>query len=68
MKYWEIIANRLAKRGWSLGWAIIVSPTQAKCFTVDAHRVDSRRLIVRSDELLSALLELESETKRFGGW
>jgi hypothetical protein len=28
-------------------------------FIVDAHRDDGRRFVVRSDELLTALLELE---------
>jgi hypothetical protein len=26
MKYWEIIANNLKKRGWSLGWVSAVDP------------------------------------------
>ena len=32
---------------------------------VDAHRDDGKRFVVRSDELLSAFLELESITHEF---
>jgi hypothetical protein len=33
-------------------------------FIVDAHRNDGRRFIVRSDELLTAFLELEQAVSR----
>jgi hypothetical protein len=55
MKYWEIIANRLGKAGWSWG---CVSALDREGRT-DAHRDDGRRFIVRADEKLSAFLELE---------
>jgi hypothetical protein len=32
-------------------------------FIVDAHRDDGRRFVVRSDELLTAFLELEQATR-----
>ena len=32
-------------------------------FIVDAHRDDGRRFVVRSDELLSAFLELERDRR-----
>jgi hypothetical protein len=59
MKYWETIANKLSAAGWTWGYASDVSKDSGTVFTVDAHRGDGRRHIVRSDELLSAFLELE---------
>jgi hypothetical protein len=49
-KYWEIIADKLSKAGWSLGW-------------VSAIDSEGRTIwIVRSDEKLAAFLELERIT------
>jgi hypothetical protein len=36
VKYWEIIADRLCKAGWSLGWADSYSNGDA--WTDSAHR------------------------------
>jgi len=46
VKYWEIIADNLKKRGWSLGYVS----------ALDCHG----RFVVRADEKLTAFLELES--------
>jgi hypothetical protein len=63
VKYWEIIADKLSAAGWSWGMTTAINAHAGKLFVVDAHRSDSRgRFIVRSDELLSAFLELERET------
>jgi len=59
MKYWEIIADNLKKRGWSLGWS---QPLIARGRTIriaDAHR-DGKRFILHADEKLTAFMELES--------
>ena len=61
MKYWEIIANRLSKAGWSLGCVSAVDSEGRTIWIVDAHRGDGNRFIVRSDEKLSAFLELERQ-------
>jgi hypothetical protein len=61
MKYWEIIANRLSKAGWSLGWVSAVDSQGRTIWIVDAHRNDGRRFIVHADHKLSAFLELERE-------
>jgi hypothetical protein len=64
MKYWEIIADKLSAAGWSWGLTTAIDAHAGKLFVVDAHRSDShRRFIVRSDELLTAFLELERATE-----
>ena len=58
MKYWEIIADDLRKAGWSWSCVSAVDYRGRTIFTVDAHR-DGKRFIVRADEKLTALVELE---------
>jgi hypothetical protein len=60
VKYWEIIARNLKKRGWSFGWVSAVDSRGRTIWIVDAHREDGKRFIVRADEKLSAFLELEA--------
>ncbi len=60
MKYWEIIAGRLSNAGWSWGYRSLIDSAGRTLFNVDAHRDDGRRYIVRTDELLTAFLELEA--------
>ena len=60
MKYWEIIANNLRKRGWSLGWVSAFDSEGRTIWIVDAHRGDGKRFVVRAEEKLTAFLELES--------
>ncbi len=38
MKYWEIIADKLSKAGWSLGWVSAVDSEGRTMFVADAHR------------------------------
>jgi hypothetical protein len=60
MRYWEIIADNLKKRGWSLG-------SQARTiWIVDAHRGDGKRFVVHADEELTAFLELEAVVRSCG--
>jgi hypothetical protein len=59
MKYWEIIADRLSKAGWSLGWVSALDSEGRTIWIVDAHR-DGKRFVVRADEKLKAFLELEA--------
>ena len=61
MKYWEIIADRLNKAGWSLGWVSAIDSQGRTIWIVNAHRGDGRRFIVHSDEKLSAFVELERQ-------
>jgi uncharacterized DUF497 family protein len=60
VKYWEIIADNLKKRGWSLGYVSAVNFEERTIWIADAHRDDGRRFVVRADELLTAFIELES--------
>ena len=57
MKYWEIVADKLSAAGWSWGYCSSVT-SHGWRWTVDAHKGDGKRYIVRSDELLRAFLEL----------
>jgi hypothetical protein len=59
----EIIAANLKKRGWSLGWVSAVDSDGRTLWIVDAHRDNGKRFVVRSDEMLSAFLELERITR-----
>jgi hypothetical protein len=63
MKYWEIVADNLKKRGWSMGYVSAVDLEGRTIWIVDAHRDDGQRFVVRADELLTAFLELEAATR-----
>jgi hypothetical protein len=61
VKYWETIANRLMKAGWSLGWVSAVDSQGRTTWIVDAYRSEGKRFIVHADEKLSAFVELERQ-------
>jgi hypothetical protein len=67
MKYWEIIADSLKKRGWSLGWVSAVDSVGRTIWIVDAHRCDGKRFVVHADGKLTAFLELESAVSHSDG-
>ena len=58
MKYWEIIADRLKKRGWSYGYVLAIDSEGRTIWIVDAHGY-GKRFVVRSEEILTAFVELE---------
>jgi hypothetical protein len=62
VKHWEIIADNLKKAGWSGGCVSTVNSNRRTIFVADAHRGDGKRFVVRSDEKLTAFLELERIT------
>jgi hypothetical protein len=62
-KYWEIIADNLKKRGWSLGYVSAVDSRGRTIFVADAHRGDGKRFVVRADEKLTAFVQPESATR-----
>ena len=64
MKYWEIIADRLSKAGWSLGWVSAIDSQGRTIWIADAHRGDGKRYVVRADDRLTEFLELESTIRR----
>ena len=60
MKYWEIIADNLKKRGWSLGYVSTLDSRGRTIWIADAHRDDGKRFVVRADKKLTAFVGLES--------
>ena len=60
MKYWELIANDPSRAGGSLGCVSAGDCNGRTIWIVDAHRDDAKRYVVRADEKLTALLELEA--------
>jgi hypothetical protein len=60
MKYWETIADKLSKAGWSWGCVSPVDSRRRTIFVADAHRGENQRFIVRADEKLSAFVQMES--------
>jgi len=61
---WEIIADRLSKAGWSLGWVSAVDSEGRTIWIVDTHGY-GKRFIVRADEILTAFLEAERGIHQF---
>ena len=61
MKYWELIADKLSKAGWSWGCVSAVDSRGRTIWIADAHRDDGKRFLVHADEKLSAFVELERE-------
>jgi hypothetical protein len=64
MKYWEAVADKLSKAGWSWGCVSVVDSEGRTLWIIDAHRDNGRSLVVRADEKLAAFVELESEIRR----
>ncbi len=65
MNYWEIIADHLSAAGWSWGMTTAINEQAGHVFIVDAHRAGSPAgFIVRSDQLLTAFLELERQLRQ----
>jgi len=65
MKYWEIIARNLEKRGWSLGYVSAIDSNGRTIWIADAHPDDGKRFVVHADELLTAFVELERTVHEF---
>ncbi len=64
MKYWEIIADNLKKRGWSYGYVSAVDSQGRTIWIADAHRGDGKRFVVHADEKLTAFVELETAIRQ----
>jgi hypothetical protein len=63
VKDWESIADDLSKAGWSWGWVSAVDCEGRTIWIIDAHRDDGKRFVARSDEMLTAFVELESAVR-----
>jgi hypothetical protein len=59
MTYREIISDNLKKAGFSLRWVSALNLKGRTIWIVDGHGY-GKRLVVRADEKLSVLVELES--------
>jgi hypothetical protein len=64
MKYWELVAYKLSASGWSWGCVSAIDSEGRTIWIADAYRGDGKRFVVRSDEMLTAFLELESAIDR----
>jgi hypothetical protein len=66
MKYWEIIADNLSKAGWSWGCVAAIDREGRTIFIVDAHCDDGKRFVLRTDEKLTAFLQLQATVRTSG--
>jgi hypothetical protein len=46
LNYWEAIANKPSKAGWSWGWVSAVDSQGRTIWIADAHRDDGKRFVV----------------------
>ena len=60
MRYWEIIADKLSKAGWSWGCVSAIDSKGLTIWIADAHRDEGKRFVVHADDKLTAFVELES--------
>jgi hypothetical protein len=67
MNYWEIIADKLSKAGWSWGCISSTDQKRRQFWVVAAQREDAGRFIVHADEVLTAFMELQAEIHRQHG-
>jgi hypothetical protein len=63
MNYWELIADKLSKTGWSWGCVSAIDSNWRTIWIVDAHRDNGKRFVVRADDKLTVFLELERVTR-----
>jgi hypothetical protein len=59
VKHLEIIADNLSKAGWSWGCVSAIDSNGRTIWIPDAHRDNGKRFVARSDEKLTAFLELQ---------
>jgi hypothetical protein len=62
LKYWEIIADNLKKRGWSLGYVSAVDSCGRTIFVADAHR-DGKRFVIELESADSILRRFSWTTR-----
>jgi len=61
---WERVADNVHKAGWSLGWVSALDTEGRTMWIVDAHGY-GKRFIVRTDEMLTAFMELQRAIHEF---
>jgi hypothetical protein len=65
MNYWEIIADKLSKAGWSWGCVSAIDSNGRTIWIADAIRDTGKRLVAHAEEKLTAFLELERAIHHF---
>jgi hypothetical protein len=65
MNYWEIIADKLSKAGWSWGCVSAIDSNGRTIWIADAIRDTRKRLVAHAEEKLTAFLELERAIHHF---
>jgi hypothetical protein len=63
VKYWEIIADKLSKAGWSWGCVSAIDSNGRTIWIADTHRDDGKRFVVHAEEKVTAFLELQRVTR-----
>jgi len=63
-RYWQIIADNLSKAGFSYGYVSALDRKGRTIWIVDAHGY-GKRFIVRSDEIRTAFVELQTAIHEF---
>jgi len=58
--------STIPKPGWSWGCVAAIDCNGRTIWIADAHHDNEKRFVVRADENLTALLELESAVEPFG--
>ena len=61
---WERVADNVHKAGWSLGWVSALDTEERTMWILDAHGY-GKRFIVRTDEMLTAFMELQRAIHEF---
>jgi len=64
VKYWELIASNLHDDGFNLGWVSALDIEGRTIWIVDA-RGYGKRFVVRTDEKLTAFVELQRAIHEF---
>jgi hypothetical protein len=64
VKYWEVIADRLSRAGWSWGCVSALDSEGRAIWIVDAPGY-GKRFIVRAEEILTAFVELQRAINEF---
>jgi hypothetical protein len=64
LKYWEIIADKLHRAGFSVGCVSALDKCGRTVWIVDANGY-GKRFVVRAEEPLTAFVELERAIQQF---
>jgi hypothetical protein len=64
LKYWEIIANKIIKAGFSLGSVSAIDDNGRTVWIVDAHRDNGKRFVVHADEKLTTFFDLQHQVSK----